>query len=83
VTLSAFNDNFFRPELARRPGSAHNPHNTHASCWARNLDGSASIRSRCPTPPSDFCVEWRDRLPLGAHLGEALTLVVHATEDDE
>ena len=29
MTLSAFNDNFFRPELARRPGSAHNPHNTH------------------------------------------------------
>jgi hypothetical protein len=54
-----------------------------ASCWARNLDGSASIRPICLTPPSDFWVEWRDRLPLGAHLDEALTLVVHATEDDE
>jgi hypothetical protein len=54
-----------------------------SSCWARHLDGFASIRPRCPTPPSDFWVEWRDRPPLDAHLGEALTLVVHATEVDE
>jgi hypothetical protein len=60
--LSAFNGNFFRPELARRPGSAQNARKIHifvpgAKFGCFRLYPPTMPNSRCPVCPSKH-VQW-------------------------